>query len=668
MHTPMVAEPEESGPSAPNRSLLLPRGAVPPVTRNPLHASRRKARRLACRECRQCKIRCEGSGSSSQSCARCQKLGLTCVYDVSYKRIHKQSKLEELSEEVRCLRASLPSAVNTTAKTPDELPLSLLGNEDATDSQEANSSRGTPTVLSGQPGRISEYEPVSSSRNGIDMPNDGAPRSLGAVNISSHLITRSFQIYLTDYHPHMPILDENITPDDCYKRSPLLFWTVIAIAARRFEEEPTLLASLSSGIKELLWRTVGNPPHTGLDLKAMVLICLWPFPTSSMSTDMSYFVASTVKTSAMHVGVHKPFNMEDFSRVKVNLHLDELKDALATWAACFVAAESTTAYIGQPPLFVADTTLEVISQPISRLHVPRTLYEMSVIFLLCNKFHTAMAHGDNGVAAALIPVFSRELRELRQQLGPHICRSTNVVLQFARLQLRNYHFLEPAGASTSREGILDGYHTAKLIVQELSKGESEEKTLTRGPILFQNALAIASVYILKIMRSKYSRLVDIVDGESMFKLSITLLRKCSIEDNDLPGRLSKILLQLWSKPPDLGSLRDELSVQTRLAGSLLQDFLWRWRETFGNQSRGPQFSGTGDENFLPLSPESIRVFSSSASSSQPRAGNFSRDAPGVTGAVLDMSVVDGVDNGWLWDYERHPSFPMAELDITSLLS
>ncbi len=297
--------------------------------------------------------------------------------------------------------------------------------------------------------------------------------------------------YLTDYHPHMPILEENITPDDCYKRSPLLFWTVIAIAARRFEEEPTLLASLSSGIKELLWRTVGNPPHSGLDLKAMVLICLWPFPTSSMSTDISYFVASIVKTSAMHVGVHKPFNMQDFSRVKVNLHLDELKDALATWAACFVAAErfkfllsssasghwtnqlnnSTTACIGQPPLFVADTTLEVISQPISRVHVPRTLYEMSVIFLLCNKFHTAMAHGDNG-----------------------------------------------------------------------------------------------------------------------------------------------------------------------------------------------------DENCLPLSPESIRVFGSSASLSQPRAGNASREAPGVTGAALDMSVVDDVDNGWLWDDERHPSFTMTELDITSLLS
>ena len=27
----------------------------------------------------------------------------------------------------------------------------------------------------------------------------------------------------------------------------------------------------------------------------------------------------------------------------------------------------------------------------------------------------------------------------------------------------------------------------------------------------------------------------------MFKLSITLIRKCSIEDNDLPGRLSKVL-------------------------------------------------------------------------------------------------------------------------------
>ena len=145
--------------------------------------------------------------------------------------------------------------------------------------------------------------------------------------------------FVRNYHPYVPIFEEHISPDDCFVQSPLLFWTIIAIATRKDEEEPTILASLSPAIQSLLWQTVGNPPHTRPALKAMVLLCLWPFPTSSLSTDTSFILASTLKSSAMHIGVHRPNHVHHFSRRRIDPCPEELRDALRIWSACFIAAE-----------------------------------------------------------------------------------------------------------------------------------------------------------------------------------------------------------------------------------------------------------------------------------------------------------------------------------------
>ena len=41
----------------------------------------------------------------------------------------------------------------------------------------------------------------------------------------------------------------------------------------------------------------------------------------------------------MHIGLHKPQIVQDFSREKVGYTPNELLDAIKTWVGCFVAAE-----------------------------------------------------------------------------------------------------------------------------------------------------------------------------------------------------------------------------------------------------------------------------------------------------------------------------------------
>ena len=43
---------------------------------------------------------------------------------------------------------------------------------------------------------------------------------------------------------------------------------------------------------------------------AMLLICMWPFPTSSMCTDTSFILARIVN-AAVHIRLHRPEILQD---------------------------------------------------------------------------------------------------------------------------------------------------------------------------------------------------------------------------------------------------------------------------------------------------------------------------------------------------------------------
>ena len=146
--------------------------------------------------------------------------------------------------------------------------------------------------------------------------------------------------YFEHYHPFFCILEPHMPPDLIYSRSPLLFWTIIAVGARHDQDDVALLAALIPPITKLLWGTIAKPPHSLLSIQAMLLLCMWPFPTSSMSTDTSFILAAVAKNAAAHIGLHKPEILQDFSRVKCQLGPQELREAVKVWAGCFIASET----------------------------------------------------------------------------------------------------------------------------------------------------------------------------------------------------------------------------------------------------------------------------------------------------------------------------------------
>ena len=113
-------------------------------------------------------------------------------------------------------------------------------------------------------------------------------------------------------------------------------------------------------------------------------------------------------------------------------------------------------------------------------------------------------------------------------------------------------------------------------------------------------VGLAAILVMKIVSSSYFQYVDVEGGRRAFNTAISLLRKCSVEDNDLKGRMSKILAQLWGVHLSDRAMRDQvpsLRIKSRFCTSMLHDSLWLWREKFG----GPGYSAAPQP---PSGPES----------------------------------------------------------------
>ena len=135
------------------------------------------------------------------------------------------------------------------------------------------------------------------------------------------------------------MLDPQKTPDEYYKASPLLFWVMIAVAARHYDADPTLLNSLNGPVSRLLWSTLQGIPQSYFVVKALCIMCTWPMPISSTSSDPTFMLSGVMMNIAMQIGLHRPSHAQDFTKFKVELREEELKDRVRTWAACNAVAQ-----------------------------------------------------------------------------------------------------------------------------------------------------------------------------------------------------------------------------------------------------------------------------------------------------------------------------------------
>jgi hypothetical protein len=289
----------------------------------------------------------------------------------------------------------------------------------------------TPTPLSTDQ-YMGSHEAVASLldlRSGFDGQNymrSGSHqfKRIEDVMVATDRINELFNLFFTFYHPYLPFLDREVTPEEYYATSPLLFWMIISVGARRYQTDIQLLNSLAGPVTRLVWSTIADIPQSFHAVKALCLLCTWPFPTSSTSTDPTFMLSGLMVHVAMQLGLHRPSHTQDFSKFRVELIESELRDKVRTWAICNVVAQRVATGYGQPPSTLYDWTLGASELMDVNFQLPREIKARLQIEVFVDKVTKALYNNrrnpvglaEDGERSSLMSFLTRDFEELEDQL------------------------------------------------------------------------------------------------------------------------------------------------------------------------------------------------------------------------------------------------------------
>lgn len=453
-------------------------------------------------------------------------------------------------------------------------------------------------------------EAVSSLLHLRQSGSYGLPRVtriLEDVRLTDDSVNQLFNEYFGYYHPFLPFLNSGQTPDQFFTQSPLLFWAIISVAARRTEVAANLVTSLSGPLSRLLWTTIGSVPGNHYVVKALCLLCTWPLPTSTTSTDPTHILSGVMMKAATGIGLHRPNHAQDFSRVSVELNKEELHDRVTTWAVCNIVSQSIGTGYGQPATTLYDWTLAVRPGDLGPFTLSAELEARLQIERFADKVSKEMysnASDPQGVSgdehrSMLTRLFKHDYDALqasissKKDLSPLI----EMFLRAANLHFRLAILFASDSAPRFREDLMELWRATLSFLDFVIGLEESTRILQYGTQYMSQMIVAGGFTILKLMNSTYVSDFEVDKGRSLFKDTVGAIRKMVVTNNDLSSRLAELMVQMWnamrteqrqltnfSNGQRNGAL--QLKVRCRHSMSLVFDSIWHWREEFQAQGRG----------------------------------------------------------------------------------
>jgi transcriptional regulatory protein LEU3 len=164
-----------------------------------------------------------------------------------------------------------------------------------------------------------------------------------------------------------------------------------------------------------------------------------------------------------------------------------------------------------------------------------------------------------------------------------------------KVHLHAFYLFDDASSVGYTERIVNLYLTATSMIEHVRALDSQGSSfLQHCPFFCYEAFLCAALIVLKILKNDHIfKYVDGDSGKRLIDFSVSALRKLSVANNDLPGRLSDVLAYLWTHP-DLSIVGGhgleglQLRVKNRMSMSIVYDLLWRWREQFRIEAEATQ--------------------------------------------------------------------------------
>lgn len=292
------------------------------------------------------------------------------------------------------------------------------------------------------------------------------PRSLNDVTLDGPQIDDLFQEFYTYYQPFLPILEPQTSANQTFDLSPLLFWVVIAVAARRHTAQPDLLSQVEGPVSQMLSDTVFSNPQNYHVVKALAILCTWPLPRKKTSKDPTWLFSGLMMDIALQAGLHRPFNVQDFyTRQRIELREEDVRDRLRTWVCCNVVAQEISTAFGQPPRTVYDFNLASLKQPATNdpKGLSLELFWRLQIERFCNRISQNFYNNRNNPIGITSPeeravwmnVLVEEYQRLRTEIESQGSHINKLYLHAAGLHLHLSAFFDSSSAPNYVKDLLN---------------------------------------------------------------------------------------------------------------------------------------------------------------------------------------------------------------------
>lgn len=626
----------------------------------------KKTRRLACTCCRQQKSKCDAQKRFPLPCSRCSTKGLACEVNAGFKRTEKRARLALLEREYLELRKSFqgpngaadilrtaPNLSNASfsGSPPPGLPIMF--------SRPGSTPRlGTPSSQSASaPDRLhpsNQYPPLGQRTshtniqndyvNGssfVALLNDGqlpktyneldskvAPnvtiqrdaiqdlpkqvlfceeKTLEDVTLSSEMIEYLYLEYVNNYHPILPIVDITRGPERIYRLCPSLFWVIIYVTLRRYNDDKSLLLKISPLVKNILAEITISPiarynpteeeepimnSCSVYSVQAFVLYSMWPPLTSSLSADSSWSTIGVALNQAIRIGLHSSGQLlEQFRGVEDQASQYQMaQEQMKTWILCNTVSQNIASAFGYP----AFVQLDFLSAKNCNLSVStRHLMEIAQFEdQVCKTLNLATFSGtsQSSERLALLKVLGNQLDDLELKVVSE-CSQENGFRKFqfilARVHLLSNYFLNVGNipALELSKGLVRLYNASVSLIEHVQMSQAKNcRFVEYLPAVSVLSIWQASFFIVKLAHSPMKSIFDVIAARETFGVAVDLVAKASILKHDIAYRGSGIMKNVWQlfRTLDEQNLLDlRLSIKSRMAASVFFDCLSLLRDKVG---------------------------------------------------------------------------------------
>lgn len=154
-------------------------------------------------------------------------------------------------------------------------------------------------------------------------------------------------------------------------------------------------------------------------------------------------------------------------------------------------------------------------------------------------------------------------------------------LRAADLHLRYFVFL---GTNARTDDLTNLFvATTSFLGRVLDLETSPGNLLSHASNYILQMVVSAAFALMKLLKSPFSRQIDLDHGKFLFNGAISAIRRISVMDHDRPVRLADVLSQMWNASGSGSATGDDalqLKVRCRMSMSHVYDTVWRWRQRF----------------------------------------------------------------------------------------